>query len=110
VRANILATFERQSSPLDHFIGEVEAWEVVTRAFVYLEPQRGQERQQEQQTQAHATHWLRTVWTPDVASVNTACRVRATTTAGAEKTYQIEEIQNIREQNRELRFVCVEAA
>lgn len=109
MKANILATIERKTPTLDHFIGEVEAWETVTRAWVYVEPMRTAERLEQQQIQAHTTHNLRTVWRPELEAVDAACRLRLTTTAGVEKVYQITEIQNIREQNRELRLVCIEA-
>lgn len=109
MKANILATIERKAAPLDYFIGEAAEWQTVTRALVYVEPQRTAERLEQQQIQGHTTHNLRTAWAPDLEAVDTACRLRLTTTAGIEKIYQIAEIQNIREANRELRLVCVEA-
>ena len=109
MRANILATIERKAPTLDHFIGEVGEWVEVARAWVYVEPMRTAERLEQQQIQAHTTHNLRTIWTAELEAVDTACRLRLTTTAGIEKIYQIAEIQNIREQNRELRLVCIEA-
>lgn len=109
MRANILATIERKAPVLDHFIGQAAEWETVTKAWVYVEPQRTLERLEQQQIQGHTTHNLRTAWTAEMEAVNTACRLRLSTTAGIEKIYQITEIQNIREQNRELRLVCAEA-
>lgn len=109
MRANILATIERKLPPLDYFTGESSEWETVTKAWVYIEPQRTAERLEQQQIQGHTTHNLRTAWTAEMEAVNTACRLRLTTLAGIEKVFEIAEIQNIREQNRELRLVCVEA-
>lgn len=113
MNANILATFERKAPPLDHFIGESSEWSEVTKAWVSVEPAALMAQRFEfEDTQGIASqsrYTLATMWTPTLAGIDTACRVRATTPDGIERTYQIQSLVNVGNANRELQYTCIEA-
>lgn len=113
MRANILATIERKAPTLDHFIGEVGEWVEVARAWVTVDPPavfaQRQEFFQNEQTQAQIKHIVRAVWSPDLANIDTACRLRLTTNDGIERTLHIHNVINPNSGNRMLELLCVEA-
>lgn len=123
-RANILAIIERKSATLDYFIGEVDEWEEVTKAWVQIDPVVlfAQRMEFEDSSQTTSTRKLivKTEWTPTLAAVDTSCRLKVAKTTpvapddlGDDANYRIfhiDQLQNVGEQNRELQLMVVEQA
>ncbi len=106
-RNNILATFERKSPPLDHFISGADEWELVAKAWVSIEPigiaSQRTEFVDTNQIKGTRKSIVKTDWAPDLAQVDSACRMRVD-----ERVFEIEQIVNVGEQNRELQMMVVE--
>lgn len=117
-RNNKLAIFERPAPVLDPLLGEKPRWCEVTKAWVGLEPLNGRELLLAQQVQAHTTLKLTTTWTPTIAAVDTACRMKIAKLTPVKpnepksddnfRIFNIESLMNVREQNRELEMMVVE--
>ncbi len=104
---NFLATIERKAPTLDAFLGQSDEWELVTKAWVSMEPlgittQRG-EFIDTNQTKGTRKSIFKTDWAPDLANVDSACRMRI-----ENRIFHIDQIVNVGEQNRELQFLVVE--
>jgi len=109
MKRNTLATIERRAATLDYFVGETEEWETVTRAWIDWWPDTGTEQFENGQVKARVSGTAKTLWASDLATVDSACRLRFTGTDGIERTVQIERVLNWHNQNKELHFLCVEA-
>lgn len=111
MKARYLATFERENAPLDYFVSEVPEWTEVTKAWVAIEPAAimAQRSEFEETTQTTSTRKsiIKTTWTPAVAAIDTACRMRATVNE-VERTWAIEQVVNVNEANRELHLLVTE--
>lgn len=119
---NKLAIFERQLSPLDHFIGQGPEWEEVTKAWVELTPyqliaQRTEAVESEQLSSTRRST-VRMCYTPDVAAITTACRLKLARAVAVDEVnpqadanyriFGIDAIVNDGERNRELQMQVVE--
>jgi len=111
-----LATFEKRSLPGDPF-GQAElTWEEIRLAFVSLEPLRGQELLQAQQTEAQVTHRVKLDYFNDIGPEH-RMKVRNELEIGGNddqtddkfwRIFHIESAINWNEQNRELHLMCRE--
>jgi hypothetical protein len=105
-RNNILATFERKNPTLDYFSGEVDEWSEVTKAWGRFETEGGLnvgEQVENEQVANIRRAVFRTIWTPAMARVDSACRMTANV-GGNERSFQINQIVNVGEQNREIQL------
>jgi head-tail adaptor len=110
--------FERKSPPLDYFVAEAAEWEEVCRAWCSLEPLRGRELFEAMQVQSQTTHKMCLTYTPETTRITTDCRAKlakAIPVNEAEpehianyRIFEIDQIVNVKEQNRELELMVVE--
>lgn len=115
---NKLIVFERKIPPLDYMVAEVPDWPEVCKAWCSLEPLTGRELFQAQQVQSQTTHKVCLTYTAETARITSDCRLKlakAIPVNEAEPTsdenyriFEIEQIVNVREQNRELELMVVE--
>ncbi len=119
---NTKAIFERQSSPLDNFMGEVLAWEEVAKAWVELDPVAILAQRQEviegSQTTGSRKSIAKTTWTPTLSRIDSACRMKVAKPVPVDandlendvnfRIFHIDAIVNVGELNRELQFMVVE--
>jgi head-tail adaptor len=93
-------------------------WEEVTREWVALAPQTGSEFVNATQTTATSKLLVYTTFSPSMADVTTKCRMKIAKLSmvneddpNADENYRIfniEDITNVREQNRELQLLVTE--
>jgi hypothetical protein len=114
--------FERKSPPLDYFVAEAAEWEEVCRAWCSLEPVVLMAQRQEfidaTQTTLTRKSTLKLSWTPETDRITTDCRAKlakAIPVNEAEpnnianyRIFEIDQIVNVKEQNRELELMVVE--
>ncbi len=121
MRRTHLATFERPSPVLDHFIGERSQWEEVTKEWIALNPV-------EQTTSSEMVNDARVIalsrftatltCSPTVMGLDPSCRMKVAKFTPVNESepnsdenfriFQIADITNIREQNRELQLLVIE--
>lgn len=91
---------------LDAFIGEANEWEEVTKAWIHLDTNIAQQPGESIETTQVSTKRrviANATWTPTLASVDSACRLRC-----GERIFEIDQVVNAGEQNRLLQFQLVE--
>jgi hypothetical protein len=118
---NHKAIFERKGS-LDHWVDQQQEWEEVCREWIYLEPFAlfGQRQEFIDSSQITVTRKQRAAvtYSPTMATVTTDCRlkIRKPVTVDEDepehdtnyRIFHIENIVNVREQNRELELMVIE--
>lgn len=121
-RQNHIATFERKNSPLDHFVSEAPAWDFVARAGVELEPLGATTQRTEfvdgNQVKSTRRTIVRTTWTPTLANVDSACRMKVAKPVAVNndnleadenfRIFGIEQIVNVGERNRVVEMMVAE--
>ena len=122
MKAKHLATFERKAPTLDHFIGEVDEWVEVTKAWIGLEPvqitAQMNEATEGAQVSGQRKVIARATWTPTLATLDSTCRMKlanVTPTVPSDlsddrnyRIFYIEQLVNINENNRELQLLLME--
>lgn len=115
-----LVVFEQQLPVLDHFIGEAPAWEEVTKAWIGLSPEPVQagESVESEQTTSKRKSVAKLYYTPATAAITTDCRMKLAklipvneANANDDANYRIfhiDQIINVKEENRELEMLVVE--
>lgn len=97
-----LVTFERKAPTLDAFIAGTDEWVEVAKAYVSFESAvigQKSEYQETAQTTSQRRSVVRAQWTPAMAAVDTACRM----TYG-DRRFEIDQLINVGEHNRELQL------
>lgn len=117
-----LVIFERQAPVLDHFIGEAAAWQEVTKAWISLSPPPASTQAGEfigaAQTTSQRKLIAKLYFTPATDAITTDCRMKLAklipvneANANDDANYRIfniDQIVNVGEQNRELEMLVVE--
>lgn len=121
-RNNRLATFERQTTIDDNFSGELASWVEVCKAWVSIQPmQVGSQRGEfidTNQVKGTRKSIAKTIWTQEAALITTDCRLKVAKpvavnneNANADENFrifEIDQIVNVDERNRELQLMVVE--
>lgn len=102
-KPHILATFERKAAVLDAFIGQTDEWQEVARAWISVEHVSAREYVEAAQVTAQHKLLVKTAWTTTLGTVDAACRM---TFDG--RVFEIEQITNVAEQNRQLQLIVME--
>lgn len=112
------AIFERKLPKQDHFSSEGDTWGEICREYVSLEPLNLREQFYAHQTESLASHKAEASWSPTMATVTPASRMKTPKPVPvdldnpeAEENYRIfhiESIINVLEKNQELELMVVE--
>ncbi len=121
-KRNILVTFEKRNEPEDHFGELAGTWETLTKAWVSIEPTKVESQRAEFVDGAQVTSTRRSIikahCTSKLLELTTKCRMkfrRLNDVRPAEpehdanyRIFQIEQIVNVDEANRELQLMVTE--
>jgi head-tail adaptor len=119
---NKLLIFERKASPLDHFVEGTPEWEEVCKAWASLEPvalfAQGGEFVDASQTKSQRKSIAKLDCTATTLQITTDCRAKLRKPIPVDESdteadvnfriSQIDQIVNVKEQNRNLEMLVVE--